>query len=92
MAIPYEPYASFVYLSLWTHSSGEWLTINALDDGVTLCRWGDAQVRAAWVGMTDEDKAAVETHRQRSFGRNPIDDTSHQEVPDIDHLLVEVKP
>jgi hypothetical protein len=89
--IPYEPEASFVYLSLWSRSSDELLSMYALDDGLTLCRWGDARVRAAWGGMTDEDKAAVEVHRQRNFGRNPIDDISNIEMPDLSHLLVKVQ-
>ena len=78
---------SFIYLSLWPYSIDEWLSIAAIDDGLTLCRWGDAQVRAAWTNMNETDKAAVDNHRSRSFGRNPIDWVSDQDPPDIGRLL-----
>ena len=86
-AVPHEPYASFVYLSLWPCSVDEWLSVATFDEGLTLCRWGDARVKAAWPSMNETDRVAIEAHRKRSLGRNPIDDIPDQSPPDIDRLL-----
>jgi hypothetical protein len=90
MVVPYEPYASFTYLVRWMYSANEWLAINGLDDGKTLCQWADAQIKAAWSGMDEKDRSAIEHHRQRSFGRSPVDQNSDEPTPDLDTLLDDI--
>jgi hypothetical protein len=87
MAVPHEPYAAFVYLSLWEYSADDWSTLYALDEGLTLTQWADGQVRAAWYSMSEQDRADIEQHRKRSLGRNPIDQHPRDPVPDVGHLI-----
>jgi hypothetical protein len=87
MAVPHEPYAAFVYLSLWKYSTDDWSPLYALDEGLTLTQWADGQVKAAWNSMSERDHADIEHHRKRSFGRNPIDQQTHDPVPDIERLV-----
>ncbi len=90
LAVPHEPYGAFTYLSRWTSSPADWLAIYALDEGSTLARWGDWQVATAWPRMDESDRADIEHHRGRSFGRNPLDQRAEEPPPDIERLLAEV--
>lgn len=43
------------------------------DDGKAVVELVEARVKATWRQLGPEDLAAVEHHRQRSYGRNPVD-------------------
>jgi hypothetical protein len=49
--------------------------------------WADYPVAAAWNSMSEQDRADVEHHRRRSFGRSPVDRQAGELPPDIDRLL-----
>jgi hypothetical protein len=87
VSAPYEPYASFVYEIGWPYSRLEFTTISALQDGRVISSWCDTKIRQAWSGMDSSDLAAVEVHRRRSFGRNPIDEPAPQQEPDLSAYL-----
>jgi hypothetical protein len=70
----YEPHASFRYLILWPYTADQWVQVANLESGLILDRWCDYEIRRAWKQMSDEDRAAVEDHRRRSIGRNPVDE------------------
>ncbi len=74
-ASPYEPYAAYEYIVRWTHGPSGWRQAHDLDDGRTLLRWHATAIRRGWLALPDEEREAVEAHRQRSAGHNPIDDS-----------------
>lgn len=82
---PYEPYASFIYAIYWPYSKEFWHKVMQIEDGLLMSRWSDFKIRAAWPTMSAQDREAVDFHRSRSFGRNPIDADSG--TPDFDPLL-----
>ena len=86
----YEPYASFRYLIRWPHSADQWTRVAKLESGLLLSRWCDYEIRRAWKQMSDDDRSAVQHHRQRSIGRNPVDEPPAG--PDVNpleaHILV----
>ena len=87
MGLPYEPYAAFLYLALWTYSADDWSTLDALDKGQTLIQWFEGQIRAAWKGLNERDRADIEHHSRRSYGRSPVDGPADSPTPDIGRLL-----
>ena len=56
-----------------------------------MTHWSDEQIRTAWSDMSAEDRADIEHHRRRSFGRTPLD-VAPSAIPDIDTLLTELGP
>ena len=82
---PYEPYASFRYLVYWPFSLDDFSTVADLKDGETISAWCSASILEAWTHMGAEDIAAVDHHRQRSYGRNPIDEPKVK--PDLSEIL-----
>jgi hypothetical protein len=79
---PYEPCASFLYSIRWPYSRASWdLAVN-LQDGLVINAWCDYKIRKAWPGMSESDRRIVEIHRQRSYGRNPIDDSHSDDETD----------
>ncbi len=70
-----EPYASFLYFVRWPYSAEFWLGLVKKDDGILVSRWCTFQIQLAWPSMEEKDREAIEHHRRRSFGRNPIDET-----------------
>ena len=87
MAVPYEPYGAFIYLTRWVRSADDWSKLYDLDDGLTLTLWAVEQIRAAADTMSEEDRIEVERHRRRSFGRTPFDEVSTGQAPELDRLL-----
>jgi hypothetical protein len=73
VGIPYEPYASFIYQVPWDRSEADWSRLAKQDGGRAVVDFADARIGATWRQLGPEDQAAIEHHRQRSFGRNPID-------------------
>jgi hypothetical protein len=73
VGIPYEPYASFIYEVPWNDSAENWLKLAEHDDGKAVMKLVEARVKSTWQQLGPEDLAAVEYHRQRSYGRNPVD-------------------
>lgn len=73
VGVPYEPYASFVYEVPWNDSAENWLKLAERDDGKAVVELVEARIKATWRQLGPEDLAAVEHHRQRSYGRNPVD-------------------
>jgi hypothetical protein len=73
VGVPYEPYASFIYQVAWQDSAANWSKLAERDDGKAVVEWAEAQIKATWQQLEPADRAAIEHHRQRSFGRNPID-------------------
>jgi hypothetical protein len=73
VAVPYEPYASFVYQVPWDASETDWSRLAEQNDGRAVVGWAEGRAKATWRQLGPEDLAAVERHRQRSYGRNPID-------------------
>jgi hypothetical protein len=71
--VPYEPYASFIYLVPWYRSAADWLMLAEQDHGRSVVEWAESRIRATWQQLGSADQAAIEHHRQRSYGRNPID-------------------
>lgn len=69
----YEPYAAFEYLVRWTRGASDWRRVHDLDDGRSLLRWHATEIRGNWLTLPDEERGAVEAHRRRSSGHNPID-------------------
>jgi len=76
---PYEPYASFIYSIRWPYSRDFWCHIGQNGGQTVIAKWCDYKIRQAWPTMSKEERLAVENHRHRSYGRNPID-----EAPDCD--------
>jgi len=70
---PYEPYASFEYLVLWPADRGAWVQAHAVDDGQLLLRWHGWMIHQHWRALSGDDLAAVEQHRRRAPGNNPVD-------------------
>ena len=81
----HEPYASFKYLVLWPFSSEDFSAIADLKSGKLIGIWCDARIFKAWPYMDGEDVTDVERHRQRSCGRNPVDEP--REEPDLSAFL-----
>lgn len=73
VAVPYEPYASFIYQIAWNDSAADWSWLAEQDDGNTMIKWAEAQIKATWQQLSPADQAAIEHHRLRSAGRNPVD-------------------
>jgi len=69
----YEPYAAFEYVVRWTHSPADWRRVHDLDDGRMLLRWHATEIRMDWRMLPDDERRAVDAHRKRSGGHNPID-------------------
>ena len=69
----YEPYAAFQYIVRWTRSAMDWRQAHDLDDGRTLLRWHATAIRTRWQSLPDPEYEAVDAHRRRSMGHNPID-------------------
>jgi hypothetical protein len=69
-----EPYASFRYFVFWPYSAEFWLGLVKKDDGILVSRWCTYQIQLAWPSMGEKDREAIEHHRRRSLGRNPIDE------------------
>lgn len=74
-ASPYEPYAAFEYVVRWPGSPADWRLAHDLDEGRALLRWHATAIRNGWLALPDEERAAVEAHRRRSSGHNPIDNS-----------------
>lgn len=73
VGVPYEPYASFVYQVSWDEPETSWSRLAEQDDGRPVVAWAEGRIKATWQQLGSEDRAAVEHHRARSYGRNPID-------------------
>jgi hypothetical protein len=73
VGIPYEPYASFIYQVAWSDRADNWSALVERDEGKGVVDWAEAQIKATWQQLESADRAAIEQHRRRSFGRNPID-------------------
>jgi hypothetical protein len=69
--VPYEPYESFPYLVLWRWDEAFWRHVHNTDNGATLNQWHRASLLGAWEKLTDEDRKAVERHKQRAYGTTP---------------------
>jgi hypothetical protein len=69
----YEPYAAYQYGVRWTFSAGDWRHAHDLDDGRTLLRWHATAIRTRWQTLPNPEREAVDAHRRRSMGHNPID-------------------
>ena len=87
VSAPYEPHASYIYLVRWRHNENDWRRIHDLDAGETLRKWHIASIRELWLTLDPAQKQAVEWHRERSFGRNPIDNLYDGPKPDLESLL-----
>lgn len=70
----YEPYASFRCLIRWQRSADQWAQNAKLESGMVMSQWCGYEIRRAWKQMSDDDRAAVQHHRHRSVGRNPVDE------------------
>jgi hypothetical protein len=73
VGVPYEPYASLLYQVPWNDSAENWLQLAEQNEGKAIVGLVEARVKATWRQLGPEDLAAVEHHRQRSYGRNPVD-------------------
>jgi hypothetical protein len=73
VGVPYEPYASFLYQVLWNGSETDWSKQVEQDDGRAVVERAEGHIKATWRQLGPEDQAAIEHHRLRSYGRNPID-------------------
>jgi hypothetical protein len=73
---PYEPFASFPYLVAWPHDITSWRSIHDSDDGRSLLSWHAYEIGRKWDSLPEPERQAVEAHRERSRGQNPIDDPS----------------
>ena len=83
--VPYEPYASFPYLVRWPHDPITWRRVHDRDAGLTLSRWHSHMVRQHWQQLPPDELQQVEWHRQRSYGRNPIDEPDIFQTEDFSH-------
>ena len=70
---PYEPFASFPYLVAWPRDEASWKKTHAADDGRVLLSWHAHAIASSWRSLPKEEQEAVEAHRKRSYGHNPID-------------------
>jgi hypothetical protein len=50
-----------------------WSRLAEQDDGSAVIEWAEGHIKATWQQLGLEDRVAIEHHRLRSFGRNPID-------------------
>jgi hypothetical protein len=73
VGVTYEPYASFIYRVRWDDSAANWSRLAEQSDGRPIVEWAEVRIKATWQQLDVEDQAAVEHHRRRSYGRNPID-------------------
>ncbi|MCK5269207.1 MAG: hypothetical protein KAJ46_00425 [Sedimentisphaerales bacterium] len=73
VGVPYEPYAVFVYFVRWEKTVADWQELHDADDGEQISEWHTKQLLALEPTLSEEDKKAVEWHRQRSYGRTPFD-------------------
>jgi hypothetical protein len=73
MEVPWEPYGSFPYLVAWPFSKQDWLRLGVDDDGEMLHNWHHATLAESLSALTAEEITAVEAHRERSYGRSPLD-------------------
>lgn len=71
---PYEPDASYIYAIAWPYTRQFWHYASRLQDGGVIAKWSDYKILQAWPNMSVQDREAVENHRKRSFGQNPIDE------------------
>jgi hypothetical protein len=58
--------------------------------GVTLARWASGVVRSAWNALGEQDRADIEHHRRRSFGRTPLDERPQGPPPDLERVLAAI--
>jgi hypothetical protein len=72
--VPYEPYASYLYLIAWPYSRDFWHSIVSLESSLAIACWFAFKIRQAWPKMSESDKLAFENHATGSHGRNPIDE------------------
>jgi hypothetical protein len=79
---PYEPYASFIYSVRWPYSRDFRCHIGRNGGDILVGRWCDYKIRQAWPTMSEEERLAVENHRKRSYGRNPVDEAPGGEETD----------
>ncbi len=79
---PYEPFASSIYSIIWPHSRAFWSHVGDREGFAVIAKWCDYKIRQAWPTMSERQRLAVENHRHRSFGRNPIDEALDQEETD----------
>jgi hypothetical protein len=84
--VPWEPYASYPYLVRWEYSPEDWQRLIDLDNAEILHKWHAAKIIELYGTLNDEDKAEMEAHRQRSYGRWPLD-RENISLPDLDALL-----
>jgi len=84
--VPYEPFASFLYLIAWPSGIEEWLAAVTQDE-LNLFRWYDEQVRQAYPQMNNVEKRAVAVHRQRSHGRTGFDESESADTAFINRFL-----
>jgi hypothetical protein len=89
MSAPYEPYASFVHLVSWPHSKAQWSPIAQMEDGKVISSWCDSEIKLAFPNLDEADRAAIEDHRRRSYGRAPIDESGAARSLDLSRYLEE---
>jgi len=69
----YEPYASFPFAVAWPANETMWKKIHDADNGLTLLSWHAYSIAKAWNTTSKEEMILIEHWRNRSYGRNPID-------------------
>ena len=84
---PYEPYLSFSYRVRWPWSAATWKQAHDRDNGETLRHWHITEIRRLWQKLDPAGKQAVENHRQRAGGHNPIDGIYTGPAPDLKLVL-----
>jgi hypothetical protein len=78
---PYEPYASFIYAIYWPYTREFWCYVGKLEGSAIIARWCAYKIRQAWPTMSEQDRLAVQNHRHRILGRNPIDEAPEETDP-----------
>ena len=75
VSVPYEPYASFKYSVVWNKNETQWKNEISKDEGKELHNWHKSELLKYRDTLSQQDIEAIQTHRERSSGRDPYNET-----------------
>jgi len=79
---PYEPYASFIFMSVWPYDETTFRQFNFIDNALILHEWQGATIREQWQELPLNEQDLVEAWRDRTYRSfNPIDSGSTYAKP-----------
>ena len=81
----YEPFAAFRYAIKWPADIETFSKMNAIDDGKTLCRWHEAEIRIKAKDADEQTLNYIQAHYRRSSGHvnlTPSDEPNPVKIND----------